>query len=243
MIIWFKFKILLLRSRCWLERNEIFFRIFATLAFSVMTIIIAYQTMHYTALQVTVAKAQNVPVLKFDTTYEDNGTSEFLTLHNIGGSLNELVFRPMIFYKIEFSMNLNQLNHLMIPIDQYYDVYFSTNNPKDLVALAKSLGTNGNLALSQASCNEFQEIAKKSDIMTSIYVEKYAEVRYKDIFDEEHHNVYAVGPFKHRMLSPNEASEIISQYETMYYKKGNYANIYHDSGAKLFDIFTKNIKK
>ncbi len=153
-----------------------------------------------------IAKTAELPYFKFSMNF-DNNHDEIL-IHNEGDKLRELE-NPQIYLFWRITSDKTLLDPKDLVVMNYYnlgsrDPLLSSRTPLSISA--------ENPAKAENLINEFTKLAKDKGFLVFLSANWYVCLRYKDLYDEPHDDMYEVNPMGSRKMSKAEAAELIKKY-------------------------------
>jgi hypothetical protein len=210
------------RFRNWLTVNKIYFETVTVALLSVMAILVSVSANAIQRYQITVLKAQSIPVLLFKVDLIRDPVSgvyyrDALKISNIGGPVSEFKAEPRVRISVRYGGINKSLKSATIPLLGYYDTQFVTGEPKDLLAILENASVNeGNNTRATTMLREFEKVAKKEGPFEFVLTElqRYVQVSYKDLWDDQHGSLYEIHPIQGgSRLSGETGKLIITDYE------------------------------
>jgi len=189
--------------RSFLTRNEIFIKTAGYILISVLGVWLAFQANTIATRQTQIAaeqsqilKREQMPIVSMVVRLEyDEQTemyaSEALDVYNDGSPLRDLTIEKGVFLLVEYGTDYGAAEKALVPISDYY---LATLHYSQRTGLLATLFLEHNRALSSALDVSFREYARTQGKVGSLYVLRYIQVGYTDVFGEEHSEIFYVDP-------------------------------------------------
>ena len=152
-----------------------------------------------------IAKRTEWPYFKFRLNFDNN--QDEMQIYNEGGKFRELNAEVYLFWSITSDKTLLSPKDMVVL--NYYnlssvDSLLSGDKPATISAADPEKAT--------ILIDGFKKMAGKKGFLAFISAKRYVHLRYKDIYDESHDDLYDLGFIGGRKMSKNEAAELIKKY-------------------------------
>jgi len=156
-----------------------------------------------------IAKTAELSYFKFSMNF--NNSQDKILIYNEGGKIRELE-NPQIYLFWSTTSDKSLLNAKDMVVLNYYNL-----GSRDPLLSSKAPVTISaeNFVKAETLIDGFKKLAKENNFLVSVSAKWYIRLRYKDIYDEPHDDMYDVSPIGARKMSKNEAMELIKKYNQM----------------------------
>lgn len=219
----------------WLENNKIFFEVIAFGFLTAMAVIVSLEANRISSYQILLTKRQNQPIFKIDLKLDAG--KETLSISNNGGPIHEFTCDSIVFYEIEkkpesiFEKNIlkyltmedfynpvpdNNQKFFRIPIYKYHLGIPNGNSTGELIALSESIAGSNYISARRAVLE--MNVLPQYKNFCSRGILEYVLLKYQDVYDESHEDLYRVTPGFQMKVGEAEKQVILKDFET---KKNN----------------------
>lgn len=223
-----------------LESSRIYIEIFLIICLSFMSIIIATNANIIAENDLIIQKTNNQPLFVFDELRYGDGYYEKLLVYNSGAPLNSFHIAPFTFLKVHGYEN-DKLKEITIPIEYYV---ISTRSGNDSSKLQEFFASdteqlNGNYYRLSSSIGDFNDISRNNNFIGGIIFYKYVYITYKDIYGEEHNDLYVISDLYPHKVSDEEKNKILRNFDESI-KYGPTLNVKDLTAEKVYNIFNNS---
>lgn len=218
-----------------LEKNKIYIEIFLIISLSVMSISIATNANIIALNEIEIQKAHNQPIFIFNETRYGNGYYQKLEVYNVGAPLNNFNIFPITFIKI-WSYENNKYKEIMIPISYYSIGTRTESDNSELIEFFASdtKPEDGNYYRMSKAIEGFYDISRDNNLSYGMNFDKYVNIAYKDIYGEEHSDLYVVSDLYPHKISSEKKETILMDFNNSMYS----LNVEDLTADKLYEIFS-----
>lgn len=200
--------------RRWLERNKIFFEVFASVVLGAMAVIVSVASLRISSIQATLQRVQMSPAVtaEMQVVYDEERnsyTGEVLTVTNNGSPLSE--FRATLSSMYEVSRDsADGKSSVIVPVG-YLCCSFGTGAVTGLLMTYRQSNNNGQAARIEG------ELREATTSLRSVYyglrLLHVLDVSYKDLLGESHRRLLIVHPvFGSVEPAPGEVQRLMTAY-------------------------------
>lgn len=155
---------------------------------------------------IEIAKIAESPYFKFSMSFNNN--RDEILIHNEGGKLRELE-EPEVYLFWTITSDKTLLDPKDMIVINYYNL--GARNPLLSGKTPVSISAE-NPAKVESLIDGFKKLAEERGLLVFLSANWYIRLRYKDIYDEPHDDLYDVSPGGSRKMSKNEATELMKKY-------------------------------
>ena len=174
-----------------------------------------------------ISRTTELPYFKFSIRYTDK--DDEIVIHNEGGKLRELE-EPIVYLFWDITSDKALMDKKSIAVINYYNL-----GSRDPLLSGDVIATKSTDKLSDAITliDEFKKIGIDNGLMLFFSVRKYIRLRYKDIYEELHDDVYEISPAATKKMSKNQGMALIEEYNN-YNDKGSYIDMHNATAKSLY---------